>query len=255
MIEGKEAMENIVELKGLKKNYGKKKAVCGIDLTLKKGEIFCLLGPNGAGKSSTLKMLVGLLQPTEGSISICGHDLHKKTAEAKQSMSFVPDLPYVYEKLTPWELLRFIGKLYDMPPNLIQERSEEYLNFFSLGEVQDVLIEEFSHGMRQKTILAAALLHEPKLFVLDEPLVGLDPVSIRDFKDLLKKKAGEGMTILFSTHALHLAEELAERIGIIFNGKMVALGSLEELRKEYQSEESLEQMFMDLIQKQVIENK
>lgn len=247
-------MEPIVKLEQLKKTYGSKEAVRGIDLELHPGELFCLLGPNGAGKSSTLKMMVGLLQPTSGNISICGHDIIKQTSKAKKSMSFVPDLPYVYDKLTPWELLRFVGKLYNMRPEFIKKNGEEYLKFFELWDVKDALIEEFSHGMRQKAILAAALIHDPKLFILDEPMVGLDPVSIKNFKDLLKKKTKEGMTVLFSTHTLHLAEELADRIGIIFKGKLVSLGTLAELKKEYQSEENLEHMFMELVKKQIAAN-
>ncbi len=237
----------MLELVDLKKNYGKKEAVKGIDLTIPRGELFVLVGPNGAGKSTTLKMSVGLLKPTSGQIRIGGIDAIQDSIGAKKFLSYVPDVPYVYEKLTPWELVRFIGKLYSLDRRTIQMRGEELLKFFSLWDVRDTLIEQFSHGMRQKAILAASLLHQPQLFILDEPMVGLDPVSIKDFKDFLRRQSKEGMTILFSTHTLQMAEELADRIGIIDHGELIAVGSLEELRKKYQSQENLESMFMQLI--------
>ena len=245
-------MEPIVQLKGIKKTYGKKEAVAGIDLEIPVGELFVLVGPNGAGKTSMLKMLVGLLKPSAGTIRIGGFDLEKNPMEAKNLLSFVPDTPYVYEKLTPREMLRFVGKLYGLEPKMIEGRGTELLKFFSLWDVRDVLIEEFSHGMRQKVILATALLHEPRVFILDEPMVGLDPISIRSFKDFLRQKSHAGMTILFSTHTLSLAEELADRIGIIDHGRLIALGSLKELQQKYQSRENLENMFMRLVEHEEI---
>ena len=238
---------NIIEISGLKKNYGRKEAVKGIDLSIRAGELFILLGPNGAGKTTTLKMITGLLKPTAGSIKIAGIDMLADPLKAKRQMSFVPDIPFVYEKLTPRELLWFIGKLYYMSPPEIEKKSGQLLQFFSLWDVRDVLIEEFSHGMKQKAILASALLHDPRAFILDEPMVGLDPVSIKSFKDFLKQKSREGMTILFSTHTLPLAEELADRIGIIANGGLIAVGTLDELKKRYSSQGNLEQMFMQLV--------
>lgn len=242
---------NIIEIEGLKKNYGKKEAVKGIDLSIKEGELFVLLGPNGAGKTTTLKMLTGLLKPTAGTVRIAGVDLQQSPIKAKRQMSFVPDIPFIYEKLTPRELLRFIGKIYALSGTEIESRGEKLLNFFSLWDVRDILIEEFSHGMRQKVILSAALLHEPKAFILDEPMVGLDPVSIKSFKDFLRQKAKEGMTILFSTHTLPMAEELADRVGIISQGKLVALGTISELKQKYGTQENLEQMFMKLVNEHV----
>ena len=246
-------MEPMIQIKGLKKNYGKKEAVRGIDLDIPKGELFALLGPNGAGKTSTLKMLVGLLKPTEGTVKINGYDTQKETVLAKKSMSFVPDVPFVYDKLTPWELLRFTGKLYNLDAGLIKRRGEELLQFFSIWDVRHVLIEEFSHGMRQKTILSSALLHDPKAFILDEPMVGLDPISIKSFKDFLIQKKRAGMTILFSTHTLSTAEELADRIGIINHGKLIALGTLDELKGQLKSQENLEHMFMKLVSQDAAE--
>lgn len=241
-------MEGIIELQGLRKEYGAKTAVHGLDLSVRPGELFVLLGPNGAGKTSTLKMLCGLLRPTRGRVLIGGHDIQKDPLAAKRMLSFVPDVPFVYEKLTPRELLRFAGKLRDLPPAEIEPRTEELLTFFSLAHVQNVLIEEFSHGMRQKAVLAAALLHRPALLILDEPMVGLDPMGIKSFKDFLKRQCREGMTVLFSTHTLSLAEELADRVAILHKGSLAALGSVEELRRQYGTQENLEAMFLKLVE-------
>ena len=247
-------MSLMVELKNIRKNYASKEAVRGISLEIPAGELFVLVGPNGAGKTTTLKTLVGLLKPTSGTVVIGGFDISQDPMKAKNLISFVPDTPYVYEKLTPWELLRFVGKLYHLDYKIIESKGRELLQFFELEHVQDSLIEEFSHGMRQKVILSAALLHEPKLFILDEPMVGLDPMSIKKFKDLLRKKAREGMTIIFSSHHLSMAEELADRVGIIDQGQWVALGTMKELQSHYQSKENLESMFMRLLEKEEIKN-
>lgn len=238
---------NIIELKDLKKSYGRVEAVKGISLEIEKGELFVLLGPNGAGKTTTLKMMTGLLNPTSGSVKINGIDRVASPMEAKRQLSFVPDVPYVYDKLSPLELLRFTGKLYSMDAKEIQGKSEELLTFFSLWDVRNVLIEEFSHGMKQKAVLASALLHGPKALILDEPMVGLDPISIKAFKDFMKKKTKEGMTILFSTHTLSTAEELADRIAIMDKGRLVALGSLKDLHSQFESQGNLESMFMRLV--------
>lgn len=243
-------MQPMIEFKDVRKEYGRKVAVQGLNLTIHAGELFVLVGPNGAGKTSTLKMLTGLLRPNRGTIHIGGYDINGSPEKAKGLMSFVPDVPYVYDKLTPRELLRFVGKLYDLAPAEIGTRTDQLLSFFSLDHVRNSLIEEFSHGMKQKAILAAALLHNPRVLVLDEPMVGLDPMSIKSFKDFLREQSRLGMTILFSTHTLSLAEELAHRIGIIHNGEMIALGTLAELREKYQSRENLENMFMKLVEKE-----
>ena len=237
----------MIEIKNLKKSYGRVEAVKDLNLEIAAGELFVLLGPNGAGKTTTLKMLAGLLNPTSGSIRINGIDRLRDPMSAKRNLSFVPDVPYVYDKLSPLELLRFVGKLYEMDSKDIQKKSEELLSFFTLWDVKNVLIEEFSHGMKQKAVLASALLHEPKVLILDEPMVGLDPVSIKAFKDYMKKKTKEGMTILFSTHTLSTAEELADRIAIMNQGRVAALGTLKDLHKEFESHENLEAMFMSLV--------
>ncbi len=243
-------MTAMVEFRGVRKEYGKKTAVLGLDLTIQKGELFVLLGPNGAGKTTTLKMLVGLLRLTSGSISVGGFDIAKDPDKAKNLISFVPDVPYVYEKLTPRELLRFTGQLRSLGRRQIEEQGDELLRFFSLDHVRDVLLEEFSHGMRQKAILASALLHKPELLILDEPMVGLDPMSIKSFKDFLKKKCAEGMTIVFSTHTLPLAQELADRIAILNKGELAGLGTLEDLQKKFGTRENLEAMFLRLVEKE-----
>ncbi|HTL46706.1 MAG TPA: ABC transporter ATP-binding protein [Verrucomicrobiae bacterium] len=243
-------MNAMVEFENARKEYGKKVAVVNLNLSIPQGELFVLVGPNGAGKTTTLKMLVGLLRPTQGSVRVGGHDMKTDPLKAKALMSFVPDVPYVYDKLTPRELLRFVGKLYDLDSVVINARTEELLSFFSLDHVRDTLIEEFSHGMKQKAILSAALLHNPKVLVLDEPMVGLDPMSIKSFKDFLQRKSKEGTTIIFSTHTLSMAEELAQRVGIINKGELIALGSMQELRQKYQSRENLENMFMALVEKE-----
>ena len=240
----------MIEFENIRKEYGKKTAVENLNLVIPHGELFVLVGPNGAGKTTTLKMLVGLLKPTRGRITIGGHDLATAPEKAKSLISFVPDVPYVYDKLTPRELLRFVGSLYEIAPKEIASRTDELLSFFSLDHVRDCLIEEFSHGMKQKSILAASLLHHPEVLILDEPMVGLDPMSIKSFKDFLRSKSKDGMTIIFSTHTLSMAEELGHRIGIFHGGRMLALGTLEELRERYQSRENLESMFMQLVEKE-----
>jgi ABC-2 type transport system ATP-binding protein len=239
-------MALMVEFKNVRKNYGSKTAVEDLNLTVETGELFVLLGPNGAGKTTTLKMLSGLLKPTAGKILISGIDPQVDAVAVKRRMSFVPDVPFVYEKLTPWELLHFVGRLHGLSAETIESRGAELLDFFSLDDVEDVLIQEFSHGMRQKAVLSAALLHRPSLLVLDEPMVGLDPAGIKQFKDFLKQKAAEGLCVILSTHLLAMAEELAQRIGIIHEGRLIACGSLADLRQRYRSRENLENMFMQL---------
>ncbi len=240
--------EAILKIQNLKKYYGNKEALKGLNLDIHAGELFILLGPNGAGKTTTLKMLVGLLRPTEGSIQIGGFDLEKNPVQAKKLLSFVPDVPYTYEKLTPRELLQFVGRLYGMQAPQIETRARELLGFFELADVDDVLMEEFSHGMKQKAVLAAALLHDPKILILDEPMVGLDPISIKSFKDHLRKMTALGTTVIFSTHTLPLAEELADRLAILHKGERVALGTLKELQQKYASQNNLESMFLKLVE-------
>lgn len=219
-----------IELQDLCKNYSAKTAVDHINLNVSSGEVFGFLGPNGAGKTTTIKMIVGLLQPTSGTVKIAGYDMQEQPLQAKKSSGFVPDTPNLYPKLSARELLRFVGELYCMDPRQINRRIDELLNLFGLSEAGDGLIDSYSHGMQQKASLAAALMHDPKVLVLDEPTVGLDPKSARLIKDVLRQIADRGSTVFVTTHILEIAERMCDRIGIINKGRLVAVGTMEELR-------------------------
>jgi len=236
----------LIELKDLCKKYGSKCAVSNINLSIFGGEVFGFLGPNGAGKTTTIKMIVGLLQPTSGTVKVAGYDMQSKPLQAKISSGYVPDTPNLYSKLSARELLRFVGDLYSMEPRKINHRIEELLRLFSLDDVGDNLIDSYSHGMQQKASLAAALMHDPKVLVLDEPTVGLDPKSARLIKDVLRQLAERGSAVFVTTHILEIAERMCDRIGIINNGKLVALGTMDELRAMQRGETSLEDIFLSL---------
>jgi ABC-2 type transport system ATP-binding protein len=241
----------MIEISNLRKVYGEKVALEGLNLSVKDGEVFAFLGPNGAGKTTTIKVLSGLLRPTSGSASIAGFDLATQGLKARAVMSYVPDEPYLYEKLTAREFLRMIGDMYGMPKDRIESRIEAVSNTFELGAFMDTLCESYSHGMKQRAVIAAALLHEPKLLVIDEPMVGLDPKSARTVKDTLKSLSREqGMTVFMSTHTLSVAEEVADRIGILRQGRLVALGTLDEIRQmrtgNREGRNRLEDLFLEL---------
>jgi len=242
----------MIEIRKLHKRYGEKIAVHELDLSVGVGEIFAFLGPNGAGKTTTIKILTGLVRPTSGSASVGGHDVVTAGLAAKALMSYVPDEPYLYDKLTAREFLRVVGELYGLEKARVDARVADLIAQFELHEFIDNLCESFSHGMKQRVVLAASLMHEPKLLVVDEPMVGLDPKSVRSLKDLFRKLAKEmGVTIFMSTHTLSVAEEVADRIGILSNGRLVALGTFPELR-EIQAQrgepgkQRLEDLFLDL---------
>ncbi len=235
-----------IELHDLCKNYGNKTAVDCINLKVYSGEVFGFLGPNGAGKTTTIKMVVGLLQPTSGTVKVGGYDIVKQPLEAKFTSGFVPDTPNLYAKLSARELLRFVGELYSMEPGRVDHRLEELLRLFSLDDVGDNLIDSYSHGMQQKVSLAAALMHDPKVLVLDEPTVGLDPKSARLIKDVLRQFADRGSAVFVTTHILEIAERMCDRIGIINKGKLVAVGTMDELRDQQHGETSLEDIFLSL---------
>jgi ABC-2 type transport system ATP-binding protein len=222
----------LIQTNHLVKKYGEKTAVDDVSFEVYGGEIFGFLGPNGAGKTTTIKMIVGLLQPTSGSALVAGYDVQKQSLQAKAACGYVPDEPNLYPKLTGRELLRFVGGLYRMERSLIEHRSDELLRLFDLGEAADDTIDSYSHGMQQKTSLATALLHDPKVLVLDEPTVGLDPKSARLIKDILRQLADRGSTVFLSTHILEIAERMCDRIGIIHQGKLVAIGNVNELRSQ-----------------------
>jgi ABC-2 type transport system ATP-binding protein len=220
----------MIEARGLTKRYGEALAVDNLDLQVRAGEIFGFLGPNGAGKTTTIKMLVGLLRPTGGQARIGGYDIQEQPLQAKALIGFVPDTPFLYEKLTGIEFLRFIGRLYNLDPKAADQRSQELLAMFDLADRAGDLVQGYSHGMRQKLTLAAALIHDPRVFFLDEPTVGLDPKSARQVKDLLRQLTSRGTCIFMSTHILEIAERMCDRVGIIDRGRLIACGTMEELR-------------------------
>ncbi len=236
----------LIELNDLCKNYGTKTAVDHVSLSVLGGEVFGFLGPNGAGKTTTIKMIVGLLQPTSGTARVAGYDVQQQPLLAKAATGYVPDTPNLYSKLSARELLRFVGDLYSMEPAQIERRTEELLRLFGLTEPGDDLIDSYSHGMQQKTSLAAALMHDPKVLVLDEPTVGLDPKSARLIKDILRQMADRGSAIFLSTHILEIAERMCDRIGIINKGQLIAVGTMEQLRSLGNGEGSLEDIFLSL---------
>ncbi|MFN0128081.1 MAG: ABC transporter ATP-binding protein [Verrucomicrobiales bacterium] len=226
------------------KRYGETLAVDDLSLQVARGELFACLGPNGAGKTTTIKLLCGLLRPSGGTVRVGGFDLRTQGDQARRLISYVPDQPFVYDKLTGREFLEFIAELYGMPAGHAARRMDEVIELFHLGEFVDELTERYSHGMRQRTVFAAALLHEPKLLIADEPTVGLDPKSIRELKVLLRRLADTGTTVFLSTHTLDIAQELADRIGIIHGGRLIGCGTLDELRAKAAHDGSLEDVFL-----------
>jgi ABC-2 type transport system ATP-binding protein len=237
----------MIELKNLTRRFGHIIAVNRLTLSVPEGEIFGFIGPNGAGKTTTLRLMGGVLLPTEGSVIIDGIDLAEEPEEAKRRIGFIPDRPFLYEKLTGMEFLRFTGDLYGMENHLFQERAREILQQFSLDHWADELIESYSHGMKQRLIISAALLHDPKVIIVDEPMVGLDPAGIRMIKAVFRSLAKGGTTIFMSTHTLGVAEDVCDRIGIIHRGTLIAMGAIEDLRQRAQVREGdLEEVFMIL---------
>ena len=232
------------------KRYGEKVAVADLSLSVPAGELFAFLGPNGAGKTTTIKLLCGLLLPTAGTVTVGGFDLKTHGDDARRLIAYVPDLPFLYEKLTGREFLQFTADLYDLPAERAKERIAQVIEWFHLDEFADDLTERYSHGMKQRTVFAAALVHEPKLLIADEPTVGLDPKSVRELKVLLRRLTGEGMTIFLSTHTLDIAQELADRIGIIDHGKLLACGTMADLRTQAARDGNLEDLFMTITQEQ-----
>jgi ABC-2 type transport system ATP-binding protein len=236
----------MIETKNLIKRFGAKTAVNDLSLHIGAGEFYCFLGPNGAGKTTTIKLLTGLLKPTAGTVIIGGHDIEEEPMAAKQLLGYIPDTPFLYEKLTGREFMRFVAGLYRVPEETAAKHSEELLELFEIRDVGDELIEDYSHGMRQKLSFASCFLHEPKIVVVDEPWVGLDPKNIRFVKNFLRGKTRDGMTIFMSTHSLSVIEEAADRIGIIHNGRLLHTGSLSEIKALSRNPGSLEDVFLEL---------
>lgn len=237
----------MIETIDLRKTFGDKVAVQSLNLHIKEGEFFCFLGPNGAGKTTTIKMLTGLIQPTSGTAKVGGHDVKIHPVETKKLLGYIPDHPFLYEKLTGREFMRFVGGLYEMKEAKMADSIEELLAIFEISKVGDQLVENYSHGMRQKLSFASCFLHEPRVVIVDEPWVGLDPKNIRSVKDYLKRKTQEeGLTVLMSTHTLSIAEEVADRIGIINLGDLLHVGTVAETMNLADSPESLEEVFLEL---------
>jgi ABC-2 type transport system ATP-binding protein len=237
----------LIETQALVKRYGDKLAVNNVSFEVQAGEVFGFLGPNGAGKTTTIKMIVGLLQPTSGTVRVAGYDVQAQPLLAKAASGYVPDTPNLYAKLTGRELLRFVGDLYNLDRQRLAQRTEELLRVLDLTEAADQTIDSYSHGMQQKASLAAALMHDPKVLVLDEPTVGLDPKSARLIKDILRQMADRGTAVFLSTHILEIAERMCDRIGIIDKGALVAVGTMNELRALGKAgETSLEDIFLGL---------
>ena len=237
----------MIELKGITKKYGDFLAVDNLNLTVARGEIFGFLGPNGAGKTTTIKMITGVLEPSAGTVTIGGIDMLKQPEAAKRIIGFIPDRPYLYEKLTGMEFLKFTADLYGVPDKIYRISAQKNLEMFSLANWSDELIESYSHGMKQRLIMCAALLHEPQIIIVDEPMVGLDPAAIIMVKELFQSLARKGVSVFMSTHTLAVAEDTCDRIGILHRGRLIASGTAADLQREANvTDADLEKTFLNL---------
>ncbi|MBI5815126.1 MAG: ABC transporter ATP-binding protein [Nitrospinae bacterium] len=223
----------MIKIDNVTKIYGKTVAVDGVSLHVRPGECFGFLGPNGAGKTTTLKMLAGLLVPTQGAMTVAGYDIQRQALEAKKMIGFVPDKPFIYEKLTGWEFLEFIRTIYGVDGDSgVLGMQNELISMFGLSDWLNELVESYSHGMRQKLVITSALIHNPKALIIDEPMVGLDARGMRQVKELFRELVKRGSTVLLSTHTMATAQEICDRIGILSKGRLVAVGTLDELREK-----------------------
>jgi len=236
----------MIRLDNLNKRYGNVQAVDKLNLHVPRGELFCFLGPNGAGKTTSIKMMTGLVRPDSGGITLADVDALRHPVEARRKLGYISDMPYLYERLTAMEFLYFTGDLFHMPRDEVREKAPRQLEIFGLLDRAHTLTKDLSHGMRQRVIYAATLLHEPEVLLVDEPFIGLDPHSIRLIKDLLRERTRRGMTVLMTTHILSIAEEIGDRIGIIDQGRLVACGTLAELHAASEKTEPLEDLFLRL---------
>jgi ABC-2 type transport system ATP-binding protein len=236
-----------LHIQGLVKSYGEKRAVDNLDVLIHPGELYALLGPNGAGKTTTLRMVAGLLQPDAGDIGVFGVDVRADPIAAKRRIAWLPDEPMLYDKLTAWEYLEFVSGLWKVPPKQAAARAEELLTLLELWDNRHERCEGFSRGMKQKAALAGALIHEPQLLMLDEPLTGLDAAIARQVKDLLRARVNAGCTVILTTHILDVAERMADRIGIIQHGRLLAEGSLAALQARAGAGATLEDVFLSLV--------
>jgi ABC-2 type transport system ATP-binding protein len=236
----------MIKTEQLTKKFGSLTAVDNLSLSIEPGEFFAFLGPNAAGKTTTIKLLAGLLKPTSGRALIGGYDIQEEPTKARQLISYVPDFPFLYDKLQPMEFMLLVGQLYGMDRSEILRASQDLFDLLHLDETRDQLIENLSHGTRQRVAIASALLHNPRVIIIDEPMVGLDPRSARVVKDLLKSRARQGVAVFLSTHILEVAEELADRIGILNRGRLIAVGTMSELREASGEMGALEDTFLAL---------
>jgi len=240
-----EATNERLKLRGVRKKYGSFEAVKGIDLAVRRGEIFGFLGPNGAGKTTTIRMVAGILRPSDGDIVVGGNDLDREPEQAKSRIGYIPDRPYLYDKLSGGEFLRFVAGLWGREGGDVEARADRLLELVHLSPWKDELIESYSHGMRQKILISSALIHQPELIVVDEPMVGLDPRSARLLKDLFREFVANGGTVFLSTHTLEVAEALCDRIAIINQGEIIASGTMDELRSQAEAGGAhLEEIFL-----------
>ena len=237
----------MIRLEGITKHYGSFVAVDHISLEVPRGVLYGCLGPNGAGKTTLLRMIAGILKPTDGRVLIGGDDVQANSIAAKMKLGFIPDRPFVYDKLTGVEFLRFVAGLYGQEGDVVERRIAELLEVFELSSWKDELIEAYSHGMRQKLIISSALIHRPECIVVDEPMVGLDPKGARLLKDIFRQFVDRGGTVLMSTHTLEVAEAMCDQIGILQHGKIVAHGTMAEIRRQHAAgDASLEELFLKL---------
>ncbi len=241
---------DMISMVGVEKRYGSFQAVHPLDLHVRTGEVFGFLGPNGAGKTTTIRMLSGVLVPTTGRILVDSIDIAEDPVEAKRRIGYIPDRPYLYEKLTAREFLRFVGGIYGMDPAVVKSRGDTLLDENGLLDRGDELVEAYSHGMKQRLVLSAALLHEPKLLIVDEPMVGLDPHGARRIKDKFREVADNGRTVFLSTHSLDVAQEVCDRVAILFKGRIVAMGTVDELLSSRESAD-LEQVFLTITEEEL----
>ena len=239
-------MEPAIHIESVTKRYGRKVAVADLALTVPPGELFAFLGPNGAGKTTTIKMICGLLRPNAGVIRVCGHSVTGDGLAAKARLAYVPDQPFLYDKLTAREFLYFVAEMYGLSSAERDRQLADLVERLSIGSFIDQMTESFSHGMKQRVVLAAALLHDPDVLVVDEPMVGLDPRSVRTVKDLFVERTRQGRAIFMSTHTLEVAEAVADRIGIIHNGRLIALGAPNELKHRAAGSATFEEVFLRL---------
>ena len=243
----------MIHFQTLTKRFGDKVAVRALELEIPRGEFFCFLGPNGAGKTTSIKMLTGLLRPTEGRVTVGGHDLQDEAIAAKRLLGYIPDHPFLYDKLTGREFMRFVAGIYQLPEDGLDDDIDALLETFRILHAADQLVEGYSHGMRQKLSFASCFLHRPEVVVVDEPWVGLDPHSMREVKHYLRQRANEGLTIFMSTHTLSIAEEMADRIGILHGGRLRHVGTVGEIKALASNPGSLEDIFIELTRQAELE--